>query len=295
MKFWKGGIILSFILLISSVALSQPITSLEEIEKRYDIRICIECHEDVHDEWKNSWHAKSIIDPRVLKTWRTFIIRGLDQEPQMSRKNLKEACLPCHAPQTKDITPELSEKIANMIVTAVEDGNQTKRENTKKELAKLNINCLVCHNLKATPDGKSEAKTIYGPKGPEQIDTSSHEELGFKTIKSDFLRTTEFCAQCHIPAPPGTAPGIGTFSTYKEYYLKKGGKETCHSCHMRKDEEVSHRFPGVYEGDFTSQWIDIKIEPWPASYINHMENKVIKALDLGIEVINKGAHIIPHG
>jgi len=295
-------IVLLFIMLISIALIpqgvfSKTVATINEVAEMYSIKSCAECHEDTHEEWKSSWHAKSLIDSRVLRTWRTFIKSGLDKSPQAKRKDLKNVCLPCHAPQTRYISDELATQIANLIVTAVENENQTKRENAKKELAKLNINCLVCHNLKATPNGKPETKAIYGPEAPEEIDTSSHEELGFKTIKSDFLKTPEFFAQCHHGCPPGVPSDIcpTLYTSYKEHYLAKGGKKTCQDCHMKGEETKSHRFPGIYEINHVKEGVELTLTARPTEYVYHLENRIVPAVVVKVDVKNTAGHGIPHG
>jgi hypothetical protein len=298
-------VFLVFIMFVSLVfipqtGVSKTVTTIDELAVMYDIKPCIECHEDIHNEWKDSWHGKSIIDSRVLRTWRTFILRGLDESPKAKRRDLKDICLPCHAPQTKDISDELATYIADLVVTAVEDKDEAKRESAKKELSKLNINCLICHNLKALREGSPQPKTIYGPRGPEEIDTAPHkEEGGFESAKSDFLKTSEFCAQCHHGCPPDIPSDIcpTLYTSYKEQFLARGGKESCQDCHMKMTEEEykSHRFPGIFEIEQVREGIDLKLTVRPTTYVYHLENRMVPAVVVRVDVANKAGHIIPHG
>lgn len=293
---------LSLILLISVVfipqsALANPASTIDELVAPYNVEGCADCHESIHDEWKDSWHGKSIIDSRVLRTWRTFILRGLDKS-KGTRRDLKDVCLPCHVPQTKDASDDLVTHIADLIVTAVDDGDKAKREDAKKELSKLNINCLVCHNLKATPDGNPKAGALYGPRGTVDPEDPPHEE--FETIKSDFIKTSEFCAQCHHGCPPGMPSSIcpTLWTSYKEYYLAHGGTETCQSCHMKQadpDEPKSHRFPGIYEVDQAKQGIELTLNASPTQYVYHLENRVVPAVVMNVQIKNTSGHGIPHG
>lgn len=94
------------------------LTRIDELASKYDIETCIVCHENIHKEWSHSMHSKSIIDPRVIRTWRTFILRGLDASSKAERRDLKDVCLTCHAPQTKDASDAMVVNIAELIITA---------------------------------------------------------------------------------------------------------------------------------------------------------------------------------
>ncbi|NOZ70038.1 MAG: hypothetical protein GXP46_12535 [Deferribacteres bacterium] len=285
--------LISSVVTLPQVSLAQKATTVDELAAMYNIDTCIDCHEDTHDEWKNSWHSQTISDSRVVRTWRTFILRGLDKSDQTTRKDLS-MCLRCHLPQVKDATDGLVEKIADLIVTAADAKSKAKRESAKKELSKLNVNCLICHNLKGAPDGNPQAKTIYGPRG--STDTPHKEEIGFETVKSDVIKTSQFCARCHNGCqglPLGVCSSVVT--SYNEHYVKNGGKKTCQDCHMPGDETKSHKFPGIFDVDFAKTAVDIEIVASKSRYIYHLENKIVPAIGMRVKVTNTGGHEWPHG
>jgi len=291
-------ILLISLAFIPQYALAEPAKTIDELVAPYNIEGCVDCHEETYDEWKSSWHGKSLIDSRVLRTWRTFIKSGLDKSPQAKRRDLKDICLPCHAPFTKDASDELVTKITDLIVTAVDDGDKAKREAAKNELSKLNINNLICHNMKAVKGGGAKPGALYGPRGETDPEEPTHEE--YETIKSDFIKTPEFCAQCHHGCPPGMPSSIcpTLWTSYKERFLAHGGKETCQECHMKAedpDTPKSHRFPGIYEIDQAKQGIDLKLNVRPTQYVYHLANKVVPAVVVKVDVTNKAGHGIPHG
>ncbi len=293
----------ALILLVSVVFLPQSIfsataTTIDELAAMYSIEACIDCHEETHEEWKSSWHGQSLVDSLVRRGWRTFIKRGLDKEEGFGRKALKMTCLPCHVPQIKDASDDVGKQIADLVVIAAEDENEAKRKAAKKELSKLNINCLSCHNLRATPDGNPEPNTIYGPRGADVIDASHHEEAGFKTIKSDFMKTSKFCAQCHHGCPPDMPSSVcpTIYTSYMEDYVDKGGgKETCQGCHMKGEEIKSHRFPGIYEVDFVKEGVSLTVNARPTTYFYSLENKIVPAVVVQVDLINKAGHGLPRG
>ncbi len=56
--------------------------TIAELAERYDSSACADCHEDTHDEWSESLHAKSILgSPRTAPTIITAIDKGLKLFP----------------------------------------------------------------------------------------------------------------------------------------------------------------------------------------------------------------------
>lgn len=478
-------------LIISLAILSGPVyadqtSAIDELAAAYSSESCIECHRETHNGWKKSWHGRSIIDPRVLRTWRTFILSGLDRS-EGSRRDLKDICLPCHAPQTKDASDELITSIAGMIITAVEeidtyeteaeptpsvtkekvpiyetkkeipsswlaneltftkirdkdesepeneffkseedvpedaliespwirdnldeadditfgvlekpaqgfiedkvldeagdtsagssydtvmepvedmvededtafepiddstlsfseddeipikteedlsvevedltativvdegnvkieyspydssvdqkepvflDKGETLGEKAIKDLSKLNINCMICHSMKALPGGNPRPKTIYGTSGSGSVEHK--EALGAETRVSSFMKTSEFCAQCHHGCPPGMPSSIcpTLWTSYKESYIARGGDKTCQDCHMKGADKKNHRFPGIYEEDMVKRGIELTLDAEPTRYVYHLENRIVPAVVMNVKVKNTAGHSIPYG
>ncbi len=284
------------LILIPLTAYSEQAKTIDELVTMYDSQKCTACHTDIHENWSKSWHAKSIIDPRTIRTFRTFLLSGADKLPGIKRSILRDMCLICHVPVATNASDELAEEIAGLIVTAVDDKDASKREAAEKQLAKLNINCLTCHGMDiAGPGGKFTPNTIYGPgdaKEPPHKDV-----IGFNTVKSENMKKSEFCATCHHGCPPemSSKECPTQWTVYQEHYLAHGGKKTCQECHMRGEGIESHRFPGVYEIEFAKSAIDLKLDVTPTRYFNHLKNEKWPAVVLNVQLKNIGAHDIPHG
>lgn len=311
MRLFLALILLISVIFIPQYVLAQTAKTIDELVKMYDETPCLECHKDINDipnEWKNSKHANSIVDPNVLKTWRTFITQGLDYEKQP--REWLMGCLQCHAPQIKDASPELVKQIADMVVTAVDDADKAKRDEAIKELSKLNINCLSCHNYVRvaypfTPDvdlKSKTTKTVYVAKDNENAKENMGGE-GFEIIKSEAIKKSEMCAACHHGCPPEetskTCPTQYT-SYIEDYRGKKDGKEACQGCHMKEVEKEgvkwrSHAFLGSRDSNLFAKYIDININPMPTTYIDHLKGERAPALVVNVEVVNNGGHGIPHG
>jgi hypothetical protein len=277
-------------------------TSIDELAEMFDPKPCADCHEQIYEEWKESMHSKSMTDPRTLNTWRTFIRQGLDKEKHLTKMDLKSHCLWCHAPHIKYATDELSEEIIDLVLTAVEDKSESKRNAAVKQLSKLNLNCYGCHNLFALKDGywgnKHEAGTIYGPRGDEDPDEATHED--FKTVKSKYLTTPKFCARCHHGCPDFVPfwQCRTLYSSYVENYVEKGGKERCQDCHMKPadpEDPRNHRFPGVHEKDFFADALELDIKAEATHFINNYKNELTPTLCLDVTLTNRSGHGIPNG
>lgn len=290
--------LLATLLLLPLAALAKKANTIDELMAPFDSSLCAECHEDIHENWSKSWHAKTITDPRTIRTFRTFILSGVDKLPDVKRTILRDMCLMCHVPAAMNASDELAAKIADMVVTAVDGNDAGKREAATKELSKLNINCLTCHGME-TPGGLGASglrpDTIYGPGKAEE--PPHKDEFGFETVKSDNMLKSEYCAPCHHGCPPGMSSKEcpTQWTAYQEHYLAHGGTKTCQECHMQGEDGASHRFPGIYEKEFAGTAIDLELSATPTVYYYHLENRKVPAITMNVQVNNVGAHDIPHG
>ena len=285
--------------LVPQLAFSGQAKTIDELVSPIDSQQCEGCHTDIHENWSKSWHSKSITDPRTIRSFRTFILSGVDKLPGVKRTMLRDMCLMCHAPiAASNASDELAEQIAGLVVTAVDDKDVSKKEAAIKELSKVNINCLTCHGNK-TPGGlgagQQEANTIYGPgkaKNPPHKDA-----IGFNTINSEYMSKAEFCAPCHHGCPPGMSSKEcpTQWTVYEEDYLAHGGKKTCQECHMQGENGASHRFPGLYEKDFAQTAIDIQLSATPTRNFDHLNNTSSPAVVMNVQLKNNSAHDLPHG
>lgn len=297
MRYLVLPVFILFMIILPLNAYPEQAKTIDELVAMYDSQKCADCHTDIHGNWSKSWHAQSITDPRTLRTFRTFIVSGADRLPDVKRSILRDMCLICHVPAAAlSASDELAEKISGLIVTAVDDKDASKRESAKKELSKLNINCLTCHGMDvAGPGGKFVANTIFGPgdaKEPPHKDA-----FGFNTVKSEDMKKSEFCASCHHGCPPemSSKECPTQWTAYKEHYLAHGGKKTCQECHMKGEGVASHRFPGIYERDFVKTALKIELDATPTRYFYHLKNEMVPAVVLDVKLKNVGAHDIPHG
>ncbi len=205
--------------------------ALDGLIASYESGGCRECHEDIHRQWEGSHHARSLMG---LDDW-IFMAPYLKKGPlalagpgqEASRQNFP--CAKCHAPQLLLAPDQASAELARVVLV---DDKATAR--------RLNIGCLVCHNLKAVARGRPEPGVIYGSR-----DLPDHP--GRPVKKGPLLKDALFCGQCHGLGPNlelETPVQCATlYGSYLHAYLPSGGTQTCQDCHWQgKDHSAPPDF-----------------------------------------------------
>ncbi len=273
--------------------------TIDELVEMFDDKACAECHEDQYEQWEKSYHSKAINSS--LGGIHNFIKVGLEKEwkTKVNKAQLMK-CLDCHAPVVAYASEKLAVEIGNMIVTAHAKKGTPESDAAKKQLAKLNVGCIACHNIKAA----ATAKNLRGKPVPGAVyavndaDTEDHE-----TIQSAEMKRSVFCMQCHgvYTAPDGETVQCNTLSgSYMHDYNVKGGTQTCQDCHM-KVKDRGHTFPGGHNLDIVKDGLGLDVNI--AAY-RHLPGKIpgvknkkawVPSALVTATVENKAGHRIPDG
>ena len=274
-------------------ATAKEADTIDELVAMFDDSKCAECHEEIYKEWQQSWHAKAVNSS--LKGMRNFIAVGVAKEWNTKlTKDQVLKCLDCHAPAVNYASEKLAVEIGGLIVKAFEN----KDENAKKQLAKLNVGCLSCHNIKATAvarglRGAPEKGVVYGPNGEDGDDF--HE-----SIETPDLSRSVFCMQCHgvYKAPDGETIQCNTLSgSYQNSYISMGGSKTCQECHMKK----GHLFPGGHDLETVKEGLGFDVQ---FAQYQHLPGKIkgvkdakkwVPSVVVTAFVENKTGHRVPDG
>jgi len=292
----------SICILAGFLLFCQPVTAreaqtIDELVAMFDDSKCAECHEEIYQEWQASWHAKAIVSS--LKGIHNFVAIGLAKEwqtPLTKSEILK--CLDCHAPAVQYASEELAQQIGTLIVTAYKDKDGTVGKKAKVELAKLNVGCLSCHNIKATAvarglRGNPVKGVIYGPNG-------SDSEGAHETIETVDMTRSVFCMQCHgrYKAPDGETIQCNPLSgSYQNTYNNLGGSRTCQECHMKK----GHLFPGGHDLEMVAEGLGFKVEITPYRHLPGQvkgvkgAGKWVPSAVVAVFIENKTGHRVPDG
>ncbi len=297
MRLATGGVLLALvtIFLLAGVlnATAKEANTIDELVAMFDDSKCAECHEEIYKEWQQSWHAKAVNSS--LKGMRNFIAIGLAKEwnTELTKTQVLK-CLDCHAPAVNYASEKLAVEIGGLIVKAFDK----KDENAKKQLAKLNVGCLSCHNIKATAvarglRGAPEKGVVYGPNGEDGDDFHT-------SIETPDLSRSVFCMQCHgvYKAPDGETIQCNTLSgSYQNSYISMGGSKTCQECHMKK----GHLFPGGHDLDTVKEGLGFDVQ---FAQYQHLPGKIkgvkdakkwVPSVIVTAFVENKTGHRVPDG
>ncbi len=269
--------------------------TVDELAQMYDVSSCKECHTDIYEEWEKSIHSRSLIGTgRTLGALKGMISGGL--KGAFTKSGVKETkdikvehfaqCFKCHLPQIKDATDEVAQQLAKAF-----------ESDDKSTLAKVNINCLICHKIKAIvhkwQDGEPEKGVIYGTK-----DDIHGEDKIYPTMKkSVIMKEAVMCGQCHGLGPnlefPQPSQCATLYGSYLHAYVPAGGTETCQDCHIKKDGK-GHIMPAYRDPDMAKKAVDVKVEAKGYKFLLKAGDSIAMAV-VTVKMTNNAGHRIPDG
>jgi hypothetical protein len=280
--------------------------TIAELVARYDSTSCIDCHQDTHDQWARSVHARSIFGTgRTAATFMTAIRNGLMEWPASGVKDPKDvkvehlmSCAKCHLPQLADATDAVAQEIVSTILEwqdATMEDDEARIEKATSTLTSLNINCLVCHNRNAIihkwTDGFPQPDTVYGSQDGEHPDPRFA-----KMAKGLSLPESIFCGQCHgqgpnfeFPNPTQCATGYGS---YLFAYIPEGGNKTCQQCHMR-DSGLGHDMQSYRSEVMAKAAVDMHVDARAVFWRDGRELR--PKATVRVELRNNTGHGLPDG
>ncbi len=242
--------------------------TMDELVSQYDSTACQNCHADIYEQWKESYHSKSIVSS--AKSIGTFLTVGIQSEWGREINRMEAAkCLGCHIPMIHTATERLAKEIANYVIV----GGGKKKGATEKEkkealdqLGRLNINCVICHNMVSIMASPAYLEASHRWEGTEFVKTPNENDraLGItakvfgahenpdaphEVVKTNGMTHSLFCEQCHgiWPSPDGERIQCNSLSgNYEDAYRTRGGWKQCQDCHMR-EKNRGHRMPGGHD------------------------------------------------
>ncbi|MBI4228611.1 MAG: hypothetical protein HY693_02690, partial [Deltaproteobacteria bacterium] len=175
---------------------------------------CRQCHQRQYDEWIMSPHAYGQISPVAF---------ALNEKVQVdSNGKVGVFCFQCHAP----------------ISIAIGEDARTPNEE-RAPIGVLGVQCDSCHTISknhglVSGDFPMEpGRKKYGPFGSgSDGDFKPVRNYFHKSVKSEYITTSESCGSCHDVVTPKGLRVEETFAEWNEsVYPEKG--VVCHDCHMR--------------------------------------------------------------
>lgn len=196
---------------------------------------CGNCHATIFKEWNESAHARSVINPRVLR-----LFAGTDgKSPGRADWNVLTenqfgagVCAKCHAPtlQSSDLTYDLRQA---------------------EGVALRGVHCDYCHKVVAAPTDKlgirfgRDGLTLLRPAQDDQLFFGSLDDAvrpGESFAYSPLYKQSSYCASCH----EGILFGVHVYGTYSEW-LESPAKtqgQHCQDCHMTPTGHMTNIAPG---------------------------------------------------
>jgi cytochrome c-type biogenesis protein CcmH/NrfF len=279
-----------------AVAQEKKAKTVDELAKMYDVSSCKGCHAKEYGEWEKSIHARSLIGTgRTMATIRNAIQDAMMKE--WTKSGVKEVkdikvehmmhCLKCHLPQIKDATDEVAQQLAKAVI----DGDTA-------TLEKVNINCLICHNMKALihkyVDGEPEKNAIYGNK------EGSHGDKMFTALKkSPIMKESIICGQCHGLGPnfdlANPTQCATLYGSYLHNYVASAGvvAETCQDCHMTK-HKTGHTMPGYRDPAIAKSAVDVDVSA-KAYQVLFKAGEHIPTAAVQVKLTSNAGHRVPDG
>lgn len=285
--------------------------NIDELVAQYDSTACQNCHTDIYEQWKKSYHSRSIVSS--VGGISTYMTVGIQTE--WGRKiNRAEAakCLDCHIPQINTATEKLAKKIVDWIIIAggkKKGATEKEKKEAYKQLERLNINCIVCHNM------KSNMASIAYLRDPVREPSKKDKKLGIvakvysagwgenaphEVVQTNGMTHALFCEQCHgiWPAPDGERIQCNSLSgSYEDAYRARGGYKMCQDCHMR-EKNRGHSMPGGHDfNGIVKESMDLNVEAVAFQRLKggHTKAQWFPAAVVNVDITSHAGHRIPDG
>ncbi|HEY0385509.1 MAG TPA: tetratricopeptide repeat protein, partial [Pyrinomonadaceae bacterium] len=196
---------------------------------------CAECHTDAHAQWLQSAHRNSFREPFYQKNVKDLISqRGIE---------FTRHCEACHNP------------------AALFSGALTKNSHVKRPFDEDGISCIACHSMQAAT-GRGVGGYVMGEPallvkedGTRQLENVTNQQIlddvpsHRRAMMRPLLKGPEFCASCHKSQVPkelndykflrafsvGDELQMSSFSKESPHPFYTRDKETCNTCHMKKE------------------------------------------------------------
>ncbi|HEY6120864.1 MAG TPA: multiheme c-type cytochrome, partial [Pyrinomonadaceae bacterium] len=195
---------------------------------------CGTCHTDAHAQWRQSAHGNAFKEPFYQKN-----VKDLQSQRGIE---FTRHCEACHNP------------------AALFSGALTKDAKVKRPFDEDGVSCIACHSIQAaTGRGiggyvMGEPALLVKEDGTRLLDVKDQEILDDipshrRAMMRPLLKSPEFCASCHksqVPRELNDYKFLRAFAVGDEYQMSSFSKEsphpyyirdkeTCNSCHMKRE------------------------------------------------------------
>lgn len=217
---------------------------------------CGNCHTDAHAQWRQSAHGNAFREPFYQKN-----VKDLQSQRGIE---FTRHCESCHNP------------------AALFSGALTRNTKVKRPFDDDGVSCIACHSIQsATSQGiggyvMGEPALLVKEDGTRLLEVKDQQILDDipshrRAMMRPLLKTAEFCGACHksqVPRELNDYKFLRAFAVADEYQMSSFSKEsphpyyvrdkeTCNSCHMKREPAplfdvsakqgklASHRWPAA--------------------------------------------------
>ncbi len=215
---------------------------------------CRSCHPGIYEQWSQAMMSQAYTHHWDEIEYFNLAVAHAEVDPFM--KEAADGCNGCHTP------------------LAYMGGSLPPPRPEEKSMANESVSCEVCHlTQRAQVDPPvnfsyyiEPGRTKYSGREPE-MQSPAH-----KIVQNDFLKTTEFCGNCHNEMNPFGVMVKSTQLEWKEGPYAKEGVH-CQECHMPRGEYQMalmgkkysdmrlHLFHGAHDPGKVRGTIELRIEP----------------------------------
>lgn len=217
---------------------------------------CRSCHPGMYEQW-----SQAMMSQAYTHHWDEIEYFNLAVAHAAAKPELKDAvdgCNGCHTP-----------------LAFMGGGKFPPPRPSENSMANESVSCEVCHlTQSAQTDPPFNFSYLIKPGTTKYaVRIPSVESPAHKIVTSDFMRTTEFCGNCHNEKNPF---GVWVKSTQLEWkegpYAREGVR--CQDCHMPKggpflnalmakpyDDSRLHLFHGAHDPGKVKGTIELRIQP----------------------------------
>lgn len=186
----------------------QPLTEMDFPSAK----VCKQCHPKQYEEWSRSMHAYAQNSP-VFEAFNLAM-------QERTHGTIDTFCTRCHTP----------------IGTALGE-NGLRRNVNRSRISLESVTCVVCHK-RAFPQYKNNGRLHIEPSqfpdgcmfGPFD-DSKSEEAKAHKSAGLPYMKSSQFCGECHDVTSPAGVRLEEAFSEWQNSPAAKAGI-TCQQCHM---------------------------------------------------------------
>lgn len=215
--------------------MTSPLTAASE---------CKSCHADIHDQWSQSYHAKTVT--AMMGSFSKYIKYVREQKGEVASSDLM-GCLGCHAPGMRFADDDQLQWLATLVV-----------EGQSSALSDIGVDCVACHVLAGSGEPwthPGDTLVVYGPlKDPVEAKDPQTGAIAHESVFSETMDKAEMCQACHTYITPDDIHVEGgtwdivcslTYDAWLDASTGAAAGNQCQDCHMAAADGLAAQMEGV--------------------------------------------------